>query len=185
MKIEKGESDMTGWRTFKGVTIAEVFKNASAYSNHYRLILARKNEDQNGFGNHYSEIDIQQFDLKEKLERLLKGETSREYFAYGMINIDVFSKGKEFVIDHSPFDGCHDEYVLKKGEMERLIQLLTISTQKEVSLKNMLEKMVQELNSARINHEVILPSDWNEELKKLGVQTFIQEDSKISVNDMV
>lgn len=174
---------MSGWKTFKGVTITEVFKSASAYSNHFRIILEKKAES--GLGNDYFTIDIQQSDLKEKLQRLLKGDTTREYFSYGMQNIDVFRRGDSIVMDHSPFDGCHDEYVLKKGELERLIQLLTLSSHKETALQTMLERMVKELNSARTNQEVIFSSDWNEELKKLGIKNLIQDDSKIVVNEIM
>lgn len=174
---------MSGWKTFKDVTVSEVFVSADAVSCQFRIILTRRNEGE-VFDHHY-EVDIKQHDFKDRLQRLLQGKSEREYFAYGMANIDVYGRGDTFVIDCSPFDGCHDEYILKKGELERLVHLLTLSEQKEVALKTMLEKMANDLNSSRSNGNVLFASDWNEELEKLGIKTLIKEDSRIVVDQMI
>lgn len=137
---------MSGWKTFKNVTISDVFKNVSYISNHYRIVLSKKADS--GYGNDYFTIDIQQTDLKEHLDRLIKGVTSREYFAFGMTNIDIYNRGNTFVIDHSPFDGHHDEYVLKKGELEKLVQTLSLLTKREDELEDKVkqyEKALEEI----------------------------------------
>lgn len=170
------------WRNFKNVAIGDVFISAGWAKNQYRLVLETKSEL--GIGNDYFHIDIQNSDLKAHLERLVKGETLREYFAFGMTDIDVFRKGEVYYIDHSPISGCHDVYELKKGEMERLIQLLSLSTERERALEKILETIVDGINHAKDDGSVVLAEDWNEDLRQLGIKE-VETEVRISVSERI
>lgn len=111
-----------GWITIRNCEIDEVYQKLPTSWNQYMIIVKFKKEGENFPCFH--RIIIQDSRIIEHLERLLAGKTEREYFAFGMQDIDVFKLNDVFGIDHSPVSGVHHVFILKKGELEKLVMLL-------------------------------------------------------------
>jgi hypothetical protein len=105
--------------------INDVYQKLPIHWNQYRIELAWKQEDK--IGREHHSIVIQDSRLAECLERLILNVSDRECFAYGMEDIDICRVKDEddmYYFSHSPLPTYHSQFVLKKGELQKLHELL-------------------------------------------------------------
>lgn len=174
---------MSGWRRFEKVEITDVYQKLPVHWNQYKLTLCHKKG--HSWENEYFEVVIQDHQFLQKIQRLLNKETEREYFAFGMQDIDIFFVNGTFAIDYSPFEASHDVFVLKKGELRKLADMLAVPVNREQQLERLVKKMLEDLNASFENGEVIFPWDWNKDLKNAGIEEQLEEDAEIVVNQII
>jgi len=174
---------MSQWKTYKKVEITDVYQKLPVHWNQYKLTLCHRKG--HSWENEYFEVVIQDHQFLTKIKRLLNRETEREYFAFGMQDIDIFFTDGTFAIDYSPFAGSHDVFVLKKGELKKLANTLAVPVNREQKLEQLVKKMMEDLNASFESGEVIFPWDWNDELQQAGIDNQLEEDAKIVVNQII
>lgn len=164
---------------YRDVEIKNVYTISHIGQTHFKLMLRGQIE-----GSVITKeccIDILSSNLKEKIESLVKKEKEREYFDFGLCDVDFYHSNNSYFILQSPDQYNPSIFELKKGEMERLISLLNLSI-REKKMENLLNKMVEEINQAKKHGTVILSHDWNDDLEKLGLNC-ISKNTVIAVNE--
>lgn len=117
-QIRNGEKNVS-YTTFQNVEVSDVLR--SAIGKGYLISLRYQNKEKRYVN---KEIFFRNSDIVNSLKALKLKSTSRLYLADGLANIDIYEKRDKLHIDYSPVDGVVDSYMLKVGELEKMIKLM-------------------------------------------------------------
>lgn len=74
-------------------------------------------------GAHLNTISVCNRTVKDDIRKLLSHPTIRLFWAYGMVDVDIWKKNSGvYVIEWSPYDGFACEYEVSEEELKKLLQ---------------------------------------------------------------
>ncbi len=108
--------------TIKNCEVLNVWQKLPTLYNEYTIELVERKKDT--CFPEYHEIKIQSSKLYDELLELKQNKKDRCVLAHGMADIDIYRKGKGYIIENSPNEGLYLYYEINTKEFDSILNAL-------------------------------------------------------------